>query len=161
MTVDDGQIMAIGGLLDDNERRTLEKTPILGDIPVLGELFKSRSRTRGKTNLMVFIRPTIMRTAADARKLAEQRYGYIRDQQLKERPDREPTIDELLRDYMGIEPPISDAPSPEATFAAPATVVAPPAPATSAPKFIPETRSRDVIRPVELPPSRRKSSDPN
>ena len=161
MTVDDGQIMAIGGLLDDNERRTLEKTPILGDIPVLGELFKSRSRTRGKTNLMVFIRPTIMRTAADARKLAEQRYGYIRDQQLKERPDREPTIDELLRDYMGIEPPISDAPSPEATFAAPAPVVAPPAPATSAPKFIPETRSRDVIRPVELPPSRRKSSDPN
>ncbi len=161
MTVDDGQIMAIGGLLDDNERRTLEKTPILGDIPVLGELFKSRSRTRGKTNLMVFIRPTIMRTAADARKLAEQRYGYIRDQQLKERPDREPTIDELLRDYMGIEPPISDAPSPEATFAAPAPVVAPPAPATSAPKFIPETRSRDIIRPVELPPSRRKSSDPN
>ena len=161
MTVDDGQIMAIGGLLDDNERRTLEKTPILGDIPVLGELFKSRSRTRGKTNLMVFIRPTIMRTAADARKLAEQRYGYIRDQQLKERPDREPTIDELLRDYMGIEPPISDTPSPEAAFAAPAPVVAPPAPATSAPKFIPETRSRDVIRPVELPPSRRKSSDPN
>ena len=161
MTVDDGQIMAIGGLLDDNERRTLEKTPILGDIPVLGELFKSRSRTRGKTNLMVFIRPTIMRTAADARKLAEQRYGYIRDQQLKERPDREPTIDELLRDYMGIEPPISDTPSPEAAFAAPAPVVAPPAPATSAPKFIPETRSRDIIRPVELPPSRRKSSDPN
>ena len=162
MTVDDGQIMAIGGLLDDNERRTLEKTPILGDIPVLGELFKSRSRTRGKTNLMVFIRPTIMRTAADARKLAEQRYGYIRDQQLKERPDREPTIDELLRDYMGIEPPISDAPpSPEAAYVAPAPVVAPPAPATSAPKFIPETRSRDVIRPVELPPSRRKSSDPN
>ena len=161
MTVDDGQIMAIGGLLDDNERRTLEKTPILGDIPVLGELFKSRSRTRGKTNLMVFIRPTIMRTAADARKLAEQRYGYIRDQQLKERPDREPTIDELLRDYMGIEPPISDTPSPEAAFAAPAPVVAPPAPATSAPKFIPETRSRSTIRPVELPPSRRKSSDPN
>ena len=153
MTVDDGQIMAIGGLLDDNERRTLEKTPLLGDIPVLGELFKSRSRTRGKTNLMVFIRPTIMRTAEDARKLAEQRYGYIRNQQLTERPDREPTIDELLRDYMGIEPPVAGEPAAETS--------PPPATAPAAPTVIPETHSRSIIRPVELPPSRRKSSDPN
>ncbi len=158
MTVDDGQIMAIGGLLDDNERRTLEKTPLLGDIPVLGELFKSRSRTRGKTNLMVFIRPTIMRTAEDARRLAAQRYGYIRNQQLAERPDREPTIDDLLRDYMGIEPPVADAPA-----LAPAAVVTPavPAAAPSPPKFVPETRSSGVIRPVDPPPSRRRSSDPN
>jgi general secretion pathway protein D len=165
MTVDDGQIMAIGGLLDDNERRTLEKIPLLGDIPVLGELFKSRSRQRGKTNLMVFIRPTIMRTAEDARRLAEQRYGYIRNQQLNERPDREPTIDELLRDYMGIEPPIAP---PEAALSAPApaavvpgTTAPPPAPTAAAPTFVPETRSRSIIRPVELPPSRRRSSDPN
>ena len=160
MTVDDGQIMAIGGLLDDNERRTLEKVPVLGDIPLLGELFRSRSRSRGKTNLMVFIRPTIMRSAEDARKLAEQRFGYIRNQQLAERPDREPTIDELLRDYMGIEPPIAG--DPGTAVVAPAVVPTPaPARVTSPPKFIPETRSRDVIRPVELPPSRRKSSDPN
>ncbi len=163
MTVDDGQIMAIGGLLDDNERRTLEKIPLLGDIPILGELFKSRSRTRGKTNLMVFIRPTIMRTAEDARRLAEQRYGYIRNQQLSERPDREPTIDELLRDYMGIEPPLF---APEVAPSGPAVVipgalVVPPASATSPPVFVPETRSRSTIRPVELPPSRRKTSDPN
>ncbi len=158
MTVDDGQIMAIGGLLDDNERRTLEKVPVLGDIPLLGELFRSRSKSRGKTNLMVFIRPTIMRTAADARKLAEQRYGYIRNQQLADRPDREPTIDELLRDYMGIEPPIAPEPG-----QSPVIVVPPPLPpaATSAPVVIPETRSQGVIRPVELPPSRRKTSDPN
>ena len=157
MTVDDGQIMAIGGLLDDNERRTLEKTPLLGDIPILGELFKSRSRTRGKTNLMVFIRPTIMRTAEDARRLAEQRYGYIRNQQLTERPDREPTIDELLRDYMGIEPPV--APDLGALTTQPPVAASPIT--TAPPVVIPETRSRSVIRPVELPPSRRKSSDPN
>ena len=159
MTVDDGQIMAIGGLLDDNERRTLDKTPLLGDIPILGELFKSRSRTRGKTNLMVFIRPTIMRTAEDARRLAEQRYGYIRNQQLTERPDREPTIDELLRDYMGIEPPVAPEPGPGA-LTTQLPVAANPV-TTAPPVVIPETRSRSVIRPVELPPSRRKSSDPN
>jgi general secretion pathway protein D len=160
MTVDDGQIMAIGGLLDDNERRTLEKTPLLGDIPLVGELFKSRSRTRGKTNLMVFIRPTILRTAEDARKLAEQRYGYIRNQQLTERPEREPTIDELLRDYMGIEPPIGGAAGGDVVpLASPVPV--PSAPIQAKPVFVPETRSSGVIRPVDLPPSRRKSSDPN
>src|SRR3546814_1867683 len=46
ITVDDGEIVGIGGLLDDNERRTLEKIPFLGDIPLIGELFKSRSRPR-------------------------------------------------------------------------------------------------------------------
>jgi len=106
VTVDDSQIIALGGLLDDNERRTIEKIPLLGDIPGLGELFKSRGRARTKTNLMVFIRPTILRSAADARALAERRYGYVRNQQIQQRPDREPTIDELVRDYMGADIPI-------------------------------------------------------
>jgi general secretion pathway protein D len=110
MTVDDGQIMSIGGLLDDNERRTIERIPVLGDIPLLGELFRSRSRARSKTNLMVFIRPTILRSAADARAVAEKRYGYLRSQQLVADPDREPSIDELLRDYMGIAPPLPSPP---------------------------------------------------
>jgi len=110
--VDDGQIVALGGLLDDNERRTLEKIPLLGDIPVLGQLFRSSSKQRAKTNLMVFIRPTIVRSAAEARRIAEQRYGYARNQQLLARPDREPTLDELVRDYMGAVPPIPPAPLP-------------------------------------------------
>lgn len=139
MTVDDGQIMAIGGLLDDNERRTLEKVPLLGDIPILGNLFKSRTRSRGKTNLMVFIRPTILRTPEDAAALAARRYGTVRDQQLQQRPDAEPSIDELLRDYMGIEPPLPVA-SPEASAA----------PATST--VVPTTSTR-IIRPVDVPPS--------
>ncbi|HEX8257274.1 MAG TPA: type II secretion system secretin GspD, partial [Allosphingosinicella sp.] len=62
ITVDDGEIVGIGGLLDDNERRTLEKIPFLGDLPLVGNLFKSKGRARSKTNLMVFIRPTIMRS---------------------------------------------------------------------------------------------------
>jgi general secretion pathway protein D len=121
VTVDDGQIVALGGLLDDNERRTIEKIPLLGDIPGLGQLFRSRAKSREKTNLMVFIRPTILRNAEDARKLAERRYGYIRDQQLLLRPNEEPSIDELVRDYMGAELPL---PAPATAEAAPA---APPA----------------------------------
>ena len=53
----------IGGLLDDNERRTLEKIPLLGDIPLLGNLFRSKGKARARTNLMVFIRPTILGSA--------------------------------------------------------------------------------------------------
>jgi len=124
VTVDDGQIIALGGLLDDNERRTIERIPLLSDIPGLGELFKSRSRSRVKTNLMVFIRPTILRTPEDARRLAERRYGYVRAQQREQRPGREPTIDELVRDYMGAVPLLPPAPLPGST---PPALPAPPA----------------------------------
>jgi general secretion pathway protein D len=151
VTVDDGEIIALGGLLDDNERRTIEKIPLLGDIPGIGELFKSRSRSRAKTNLMVFIRPTILRTSADSRELAERRYGYVRAQQLQQKPDQEPSIDELVREYMGGVPPIP-APAP----------AAPPAPAASAAPTQPEIivpqvkSSTQVIRPVPVPPSGEK-----
>ncbi|WP_310596235.1 type II secretion system secretin GspD [Sphingomonas sp.] len=112
LTVDDGQIAVMGGLLSDEERRTIEKIPLLGDIPVLGNLFKSKAKSRNKTNLMIFIRPTILRTPEDSRKLAEQRYGYLRLQQGLQTPGQEPTIDELVRDYMGAAPPIPSAPVP-------------------------------------------------
>ncbi len=105
LTVDDGEILAIGGLLNDDERRTLQRVPLLSDIPLLGELFKSRSRTRAKTNLMVFIRPTILRNREDNAALTARRYGYIRDTQLRRNPDVEPAIDTLVRDYMGATPP--------------------------------------------------------
>ena len=105
ITVGDGEIVSLGGLLDDNERRTIEKIPLLGDIPIIGELFKSRGRSRVKTNLMVFIRPTILRNRADARDLTARRYGYIRNQQLLRNPDQEPALDQLVRDYLGTTPP--------------------------------------------------------
>lgn len=108
VTVDDGQIIALGGLLDDNERRTLEKIPFLGDIPGLGQLFRSRSKTRSKTNLMIFIRPTILRSAMEAQALAERRYNYVRAQQRLLRPNEEPSIDQLVRDYMDTTPPSTE-----------------------------------------------------
>ena len=112
LVLEDGAIGYIGGLLSDEERRTIEKIPLLGDIPVLGNLFRSRARTRAKTNLMIFIRPTILRTAADGRALAERRYGYLRLQEGLNRPGEEPTIDQLVRDYMGAVAPIPSAPMP-------------------------------------------------
>jgi len=112
LTVDDGQIAVIGGLLDDNERRTLDKIPLLGDLPAIGVLFRSKAKERTKTNLMVFIRPTILRTPEDMRRLTEQRYGYLRLQDGGQRRNEEPSIDQLVRDYMGAAPPIPSAPIP-------------------------------------------------
>lgn len=118
ITVDDGEIVGIGGLLDDNDRKTIEAIPFLSDLPVLGALFRSKSRSRTKTNLMVFIRPTILRSAEDARAVSAQRYGYIRDRQAQFHPNEEPTIDELVRDYLGAAPPQA----PELPAALPAPV---------------------------------------
>jgi general secretion pathway protein D len=107
LTVGDGQLLAIGGLLNDDERRTIERIPLLSDIPIIGELFKSRSRSRSKTNLMVFIRPTILRSRADGDVMTARRYDYVRSMQQIRNPDIEPSIDELLRDYMGAVPPVA------------------------------------------------------
>ncbi len=87
LTVDDGQIAIIGGLLSDDERRTIEKVPLLGDLPGIGALFRSKAKQRTKTNLMIFIRPTVLRTPEDSRKVAERRYGYLRLQQAGQNPD--------------------------------------------------------------------------
>ena len=105
-TVDDGQIAVISGLLDDNERRTIEKIPLLGDLPVLGHLFTSKAKQRSKTNLMIFIRPTIVKTEADAQNLTADRWSYMRQQQLNATPGVEPSLDEMLRDYMRDTPPV-------------------------------------------------------
>ncbi len=140
LTVDDGEILAIGGLLNDDERKTIERIPLLSDIPLLGELFKSRSRTRSKTNLMVFIRPTILRNREDNAALTARRYGYIRDFQLQRNPDEEPAIDALVRDYLGAVPPV-----PTEATAADITV---------GPVNLPELRGADgrVIS-TDVPPS--------
>ena len=110
MTVDDGQIAVIGGLLSDDERRTIDKVPVLGDLPGLGVLFRSKAKQRTKTNLVIFIRPTIIRSAEDERAVTEQRYGYLRLQQAGQSPEHEPSIDELVRDYLNAEPPLPAAP---------------------------------------------------
>lgn len=112
VTVDDGDIIALGGLIDENERRTIEKVPLLGDIPVVGELFKSRSRSRTKTNLMIFIRPTIVRSRQDAQAISARRFNYTREMQRERYPKQEPSLDALVRDYMGAASPVAPQPAP-------------------------------------------------
>ena len=79
--VDDNQIIVLGGLIQDDVQNGLDKVPGLGDIPVFGSLFKSESRKHVKTNLMVFLRPKILRSASAATSLTGDRYDYIRNEQ--------------------------------------------------------------------------------
>ena len=110
LVVDDGDIAVAGGLLDQNDRLSVDGVPGLGNLPVVGNLFRSTSRQRGRTNLMVFIRPTILRSPADSQALAADRWGYMREQQLLNAPGVEPSLDEMLRDYMRTQPPAAPEP---------------------------------------------------
>src|SRR5690606_29790025 len=111
--VDDGEIVALGGLLDQSDRDTLSKVPLLGDIPIVGQLFRHRARARDRTNLMVFIRPTIVRSAADARAMSAGRWDYMRSR-LPVMGERENALDELVRDYLRSAPSGAAGPPPAA-----------------------------------------------
>ena len=79
--VDDGQIVVLGGLIQDDQQATIDKVPLLGDIPWLGSLFKYESRNRKRTNLMVFLRPVVLKDDKAAASLTADRYDYIRNLQ--------------------------------------------------------------------------------
>jgi len=79
--VNDGQIIVLGGLIQDSVSDTKTKVPLLGDIPWLGNLFRYDSRKRTKTDLMVFLRPYILRTAENSHGLTQSRYEYLRGEQ--------------------------------------------------------------------------------
>ncbi len=123
--VDDGAIVALGGLLDQNDRETIDKIPLLGDIPVIGGLFRNTSRSRAKTNLMVFIRPTIVRSPLEAQRMSAPRYEYMRNSEVRD-PGQEAALDALVRDYLRTNPPVTPpakvpAAPPAATSPAPAS----------------------------------------
>ena len=63
-----------------------EKVPGLGDLPLIGGLFRYRTRSKIKTNLMVFLRPTLIRTPESAKSITGDRYDYLRGEQLKSKP---------------------------------------------------------------------------
>ena len=86
VVVDDSQIIVLGGLLSDEYANGQEKVPLLGDIPVVGSLFKNENRSRQKMNLMVFLRPVIVRDARDSESLSLDRYDMMRVSQLNTQP---------------------------------------------------------------------------
>ena len=80
--VEDGEILVLGGLIDDTLRDQVSKVPVLGDIPLLGWLFRSHTTSKAKQNLMVFMRPSIMRDADTAAFHTNRKYNYLRAQQI-------------------------------------------------------------------------------
>jgi general secretion pathway protein D len=132
IVVDDGQIIVLGGLIEDNYTSSRSKVPLLGDIPFLGALFRSENRTRKRTNLMVFLRPVVMRDQTGSNKISLDRYDFIRGQQLDSQPpqstilriNESPVLPQLRPDAAGptgVPRPLGD--------------TAPPAPPTMAPSL--------------------------
>lgn len=117
--VDDGSIVVLGGLLQDDTTNTQEKVPGLGDVPILGNLFRAEARSRKKTNLMVFLRPVVVRDGAATEALSLGRYEQMRLNQMSFQPAASGA---LPVPGSAVLPPLTGgnpAPSP-ATFPAPA-----------------------------------------
>ncbi|MFN8898771.1 MAG: type II secretion system protein GspD, partial [Pseudomonadota bacterium] len=86
VTIDDGQILVLGGLIEDRFITNKSKVPLLGDMPLVGGLFRSESRERRRTNLMVFLRPIVLRDADGANRFSLDRYEQLRTRQGQAQP---------------------------------------------------------------------------
>ena len=95
---DDGDIIVLGGLIQEDEQVRVSKVPLLGDIPVLGRAFRYDDVSSTRTNLMVFLRPTVVRDSASARAATAKRYNYIIDAQRDATPDGYSSLEQLLED---------------------------------------------------------------
>lgn len=107
---DDGEIIVIGGLIERSNSVVNSKVPLAGDIPVVGNLFKSEAKEYARTNLMVFIRPTIVRNAEEARAATSRNYRYIRAEELLREGDDDAVseLDTFISNVLDIE--IEDSP---------------------------------------------------
>jgi general secretion pathway protein D len=93
--VNDGEIIVLGGLIDESQRDGVVKVPGLGDIPLIGNLFKYQKRSRSKTNLMVFLRPTVIRDNEQSANLSGNRYDYIRNAEIAGQPESKLTLPDM------------------------------------------------------------------
>ena len=111
VVVDDGSIIVLGGLIEDRYSESTAQVPLLGSLPLIGNLFRSQNRTKNRTNLMVFLRPVVLRDAGSADKLSLDRYDLIRAQQKDTQPapsllvpiNDSPVVPPLRRD-LGVAP---------------------------------------------------------
>ena len=135
--VEDGAILALGGLMDDQVTEAKQKVPLLGDIPVLGRLFRYDSSAKVKRNLMVFLHPRILRNASQNAAVTSEKYNLLRAQQLQFRergltllPDDATPIMPRWEDLVELPPPFLDSePTPAPTIAPAAAVEPLPSPA--------------------------------
>ncbi|TPH15253.1 type II secretion system secretin GspD [Litorilituus lipolyticus] len=84
---DNGDTVILGGLIDENVQESVQKVPLLGDIPFIGHLFKSTTNSTRKRNLMVFLRPTIVREGALMEQMSKNKYNYIRADQIRKQEE--------------------------------------------------------------------------
>ena len=122
------------GLISDSAREGENRVPILGAIPIIGELFKTRSGTKEKRNLMVFIRPTILRDDVDVAVETNSKYNVMREQQLARRKGK---VTLLPGERQPLLPPIEEL----SRYADPTAGAAAPAPGTDATKDSPPVQT--------------------
>jgi len=103
--VDDGDILVIGGLIDRSEDVVEGKVPLLGDIPLLGNAFKSSAKSQSNRNLMVFIRPTILRDRDSSAIATQRKFDYIRAREQLYRGEPTSNMEELIDQVTGVEAP--------------------------------------------------------
>ena len=104
--VNDGDMLVLGGLMEDTTSQSIDKVPMLGDIPVVGNLFKSRQANKKKTNLMVFIKPTILRNAEDGLTQTSRKYRRIRNMQLSLKQEE---VEAMLNEKPKVLPEVAEA----------------------------------------------------
>ncbi|WP_341890072.1 type II secretion system secretin GspD [Variovorax sp. YR752] len=119
VVVDDGAILVLGGLISETYTDTKAQVPLLGDIPFLGALFRSEKREKNRSNLMVFLKPTIMRDGDAASKLSLDRYDLIRARQEGQQPVPNPLLP--LKDAPVLPPAPQPASAPASAASAPAS----------------------------------------
>ena len=135
VVVDDGATIVLGGLIQNTLNETTQGVPFLSEIPFLGALFRFKSEERKRTNLMIFLRPVIIRAPEDSYRVTIDRYDYLRGYTRGEGPEREGIYDrfEPVPPSPAPAPPSAPAPSAPAALPAPTTQPEPqaaPAPAT-------------------------------
>ena len=85
--VDDTQVAVLGGLIQDSFADGSDRVPVLGNLPFVGALFRYDTRSRQKVNLLIFLKPTVVKTDAQGKAITNERYDYIMKQQLDSRPE--------------------------------------------------------------------------
>src|SRR6266480_4800214 len=120
VVVDDGNTIVLGGLIQNTLNQTTQAVPFLGAIPFLGALFRFRSEERKRTNLMIFLRPVIIRSPEDSYRVTADRYDYLRDYTRGEGPERENIYDRLEPSPPTPREPPVRAPAQESPAAPPA-----------------------------------------
>nr|WP_297384261.1 type II secretion system secretin GspD [uncultured Roseateles sp.] len=140
VTLEDGQVLVLGGLLKDEYTDAEDKVPGLGDIPLLGNLFKNQSRKRVKSNLMIFLRPVVLRTAESASALTMDRYEAIRAYQQESQPKSSLVLPETGAPILPEKPASAPGSTPPAQLPLPVYPASSPVPGPAAPASAPQGR---------------------